>query len=127
MRTLIALCHKFILRMMHMNQLYEQDLQIDKIKCGRFDNNAYLVKNTHTNEGVIIDAPEEPENIISQIGDTQVIAILITHNHMDHIAGLEELRLFTQAPVWIHQADSKAVSPSAELQIDGGESLRIGQ
>ena len=72
-----------------MNQLYEQDLQIDKIKCGRFDNNAYLVKNTNTNEGVIIDAPEEPENIISQIGDTQVIAILITHNHMDHIAGLE--------------------------------------
>ena len=110
-----------------MSQLYDNDLQIDTIKCGRFDNNAYLLKNINTNEGIIIDAPEEPENIISQIGDTQVIAILITHNHMDHIAGLEELRLFTKAPVWVHKADSKAISPSAERHLAGGESLRIGQ
>ena len=56
-----------------------------------------------------------------------MVAILITHNHMDHLAGLEELRLSTQAPVWIHSADSAVISPPAEQQISGGESIRIGQ
>ena len=73
-----------------MSRIRDNELQIDKIKCGRFDNNAYLLKNITTNEGIIIDAPEEPENILAQVGDTQVVAILITHNHMDHLAGLEE-------------------------------------
>ena len=109
-----------------MSQIRDSELQIDKIKCGRFDNNAYLVKNTTTNEGVIIDAPEQPENILALIGNTQVIGILITHNHMDHLAGLQTLRESTKAPVWIHRADGAAISPIAERQMDGGESITMG-
>ena len=109
-----------------MSRIRDNELQIDKIKCGRFDNNAYLLKNMTTNEGIIIDAPEEPENILTQVGDTQEVAILITHNHMDHLAGLEELRLSTKAPVWIHSADGIAISPPAERQIHGGESIKMG-
>jgi glyoxylase-like metal-dependent hydrolase (beta-lactamase superfamily II) len=109
-----------------MIQIRDNELKIDKIKCGRFDNNAYIVTNIVTNEGIIIDAPEQPENILALIGNTTIIAILITHNHMDHLAGLETLRKSTKAPVWVHKADSEAISPSADQQIDGNESIKLG-
>jgi glyoxylase-like metal-dependent hydrolase (beta-lactamase superfamily II) len=110
-----------------MNTIIDNDLRIDKVKCGRFDNNAYIVKNSATNECVIIDAPEESENILALIGDTSVVAILITHNHMDHLAGLDILRESTQAPVWIHRTDAVAISPVAEQHLEGGEQLRMGE
>jgi len=110
-----------------MNTIIDNDLRIDKVKCGRFDNNAYIVRNSATNECVIIDAPEQPENILALLGNTRVLAILITHNHMDHLAGLDTLRESTKAPVWVHKTDAPAISPIAEQHLEGGESIKMGE
>jgi glyoxylase-like metal-dependent hydrolase (beta-lactamase superfamily II) len=36
----------------------------------------------------------------------QVIAILLTHAHMDHISGVATAKKALGAPVWLHQADN---------------------
>lgn len=55
--------------------------------------NCYLVVNEKSKEAVIIDPGEVTEEIISQIEDNhlKLSAVLITHNHSSHIAGLKTL------------------------------------
>jgi hydroxyacylglutathione hydrolase len=83
-----------------------------------FGVNAYVIR---APEGdIIVDAGAEPEKIL---GATKrgVAAILITHNHGDHIGALEEVRERTGAPVYMHPVDADAAG------IEGYEPLEDGQ
>ena len=66
----------------------DDSVTIYRIKCGPYDNNAYLVVCPKTNESILIDTPAEPDNLIEMAKTTDVKAILITHNHMDPPVGL---------------------------------------
>jgi len=67
---------------------YEDDeIKIHKLKCGPYDNNAYLLVSRESNESIIIDTPADPGELIRAASGTDVKAILITHNHSDHIQG----------------------------------------
>jgi glyoxylase-like metal-dependent hydrolase (beta-lactamase superfamily II) len=50
-------------------------------------------------------------NVLRELGRTphDVEAILVTHSHPDHAAGLAEIRKATGAQVWMHPADAQLV------------------
>lgn len=98
-----------------MDPHYQDDnLSVHKIKCGPYDNNAYLLICTRTNESIVIDAPAEPEELIGVASMTTVKSIIITHNHIDHISGLDQVMTALDAPVGISEEDS----PGLDLQAD---------
>ena len=45
-------------------------LTVTKLAVGPMDNNAYLLRDTSTGEGLLIDAANEPGRIIEMVGDT---------------------------------------------------------
>ena len=53
-----------------------------------FDQNTYIVKSGDS--AVIIDAGAEIEEVKSQLGESKVEAILMTHLHFDHFWNLEK-------------------------------------
>ncbi|MSQ40114.1 MAG: MBL fold metallo-hydrolase [Dehalococcoidia bacterium] len=106
---------------------YDGEVRIYKVSCKPFDNNAYIVVDPQTNESVIIDTPDEPEKVLEEAKGTRVKAILITHNHQDHLVGLERIRAGTNAPVWIHSADAHALSRPPEHLHGHGEVLLLGR
>ena len=63
----------------------DSTITIHKLKCGPYDNNAYLLVCPQTNESILIDTPAEPDKLIEIAKATNVKAIIITHNHMDHL------------------------------------------
>ena len=67
---------------------YDNNIRIFKTSCGPYDNNAYRIVSPDTNEGIIIDAPMEPEVLLEEASNIDVKYILITHRHQDHLAGL---------------------------------------
>lgn len=95
------------------------------VSMGGFEVNAYVV---HAPEGdVVVDAGAEPEKIMSAVRQP-VAAILITHNHADHISALDEVRRETgNPPVYMHplDADSAGVSPYEPLE--EGQRLEIAR
>lgn len=74
---------------------------------GALQTNSYLVRNEQTNEAIIIDAGANPGELLRKAETCQVKAILLTHAHFDHIAGLNEVRKITNAPVYIHASEQE--------------------
>ena len=100
----------------------DSSITIHKLKCGPYDNNAYLLACPQTNESILIDTPAEPDKLIEIAKATNVKAIIITHNHMDHLLGFDDVTSAIDAPVAIGEADAHALKkPPARLLKDGDE------
>ncbi|MDA0677080.1 MAG: MBL fold metallo-hydrolase [Chloroflexi bacterium] len=111
-----------------MTDRYEGELWTIHSFVSGFENNAYLLKCKRSNKGVIIDTPDNPVELLLAARDTEVEAVLITHNHWDHLEGFEDVLVATNAPVGIGAADAGAlpVKPQSTLDVSHGNLLQIG-
>lgn len=65
-------------------------MKIEKIEVGYLQTNCYiLIKN---NDCLIIDPGDDFDRITSKIGNLNVLGIIITHYHFDHIGALEDIK-----------------------------------
>ena len=62
-------------------------MKIEKIKVGQLRCNCYVL--SINNECIVIDPGAEYNKIKEIIGPKKVIAVLITHNHFDHVGALD--------------------------------------
>ena len=99
---------------------------IHKITCGPYDNNAYIVICNRTNESLLIDTPAEPSVLVALASTTQVKYIAITHNHMDHLLGFEEVTEAFQAKIAIGESDSNELSVAPDLFLEDGKEISVG-
>lgn len=84
-----------------------QQLTIQAFALGGFQTNAYVITNPNTNETIVIDPGMEPASLLQALAGKQVVAILLTHAHLDHIGGLNQVRELTKAPVYIHPLEQE--------------------
>jgi glyoxylase-like metal-dependent hydrolase (beta-lactamase superfamily II) len=78
-------------------------LKVDCFTVGDLAVNSYLVFNPDSKQALIIDAPEGVEKVLEFIErhNLDLRAVLITHGHIDHINGLNEIK----APVYMHELE----------------------
>ena len=74
----------------------------------------------------MIDTPGEPEKLLDAIGDENIKAILITHNHGDHLAGFAEITGEVDAPVGISPADAHALPRKPDIDLTDGKIIKFG-
>ena len=67
------------------------------------DNNVWVVGDD--DRAIVIDAAHDAEPIIAAIGTRELVAIVCTHGHDDHISAAGDLWEVTRAPVWLHPED----------------------
>ena len=104
----------------------DSSITIHKIKCGPYDNNAYILVCPHTNESIVIDTPKDPGALISAAKETDVKAILITHNHFDHIEGFEEVVSALGSPTGIGEQDASALPMTPGFFLKDGDEVKAG-
>ncbi len=104
----------------------DKDISIYKVKCGPYDNNAYLLVSPTTNDSIIIDTPADPGELLRIAERTNVKVILITHNHFDHIQGLAEVVSSVQSPVAIAKADAGALPNAPDRFLKDGDVITVG-
>ncbi|MQY39966.1 Hydroxyacylglutathione hydrolase [Streptomyces sp. RB17] len=69
------------------------------------DNNVWLIGDD--NEVVITDAAHDDKPIVEAVGDRNVVAIVCTHGHNDHVTFAPQLGKHMHAPVLLHPGDQE--------------------
>ena len=105
----------------------DDDITIHKIKCGPSDNNAYILVCSEPNESIIIDTPSDPSIVVALASTTSVKSIVITHNHMDHLLGFDEVTSAFDVPVAIGADDASALSRPADFLLQTGSKITAGK
>ena len=101
-------------------------LTITKLAVGPMDNNAYLLRDAATGEGLLIDAANEADRLIKVIGGTPITWIVTTHRHYDHWQALAEVQQATGAVVVAHTEDAGELPIPVDDDITDGDILRFG-
>jgi glyoxylase-like metal-dependent hydrolase (beta-lactamase superfamily II) len=78
---------------------------VKSIPMGPLEANCYIVACEETLEGIVIDPGDEPDRIIEEIEDIEVVAIVLTHAHFDHVGAAGDIKEKTGAPIAVHEAD----------------------
>lgn len=98
-------------------------IRIEKLELGPFSTNAYIVICRRTCDSLLIDAPADADVIKEALKGTTPRYILLTHDHMDHIGALVQLRAELKTPLAAHAADSKYLTPPPEILLGHGDTI----
>jgi len=101
-------------------------IQIERLELGPFGTNAYILADQRTHDSVVIDAPADASIMVEGLKGTSPRYILLTHNHMDHLGALDELRARLGIPLGAHPADSHRLSSAPEILLNDGDAISFG-
>ncbi len=73
-------------------------MKIEYIKVGYLETNCYIIEKQ--GDVLVIDPGDEIEKIMNAIGERNVIGIIITHHHPDHVGAMSELAKRMDAKVY---------------------------
>lgn len=79
------------------------------LPVGMLQCNCSILGDEQTREAIVVDPGDEIERIVATLAKHQlkVKAIVITHAHIDHIAGAHKLKALTHAPVYLNPNDEE--------------------
>lgn len=91
-------------------------MKIDRFIVGEYETNCYILRRSETSEHcLIVDTGLDAEPLVNFLKENRLIptAIILTHGHIDHIAGVVELRKhYTDTKLYIHQLDADMLTNS---------------
>lgn len=102
------------------------DIEIRKLSVSAMDNNVYLLTDLSRGEALLIDAADDAERLLAEVGDRDVVAILTTHGHWDHVRALDEVVRATGAPVVLHPEDAAMAGRRPDQPAEHGMTLPFG-
>lgn len=119
-------------------------MEVIKVMLGDLQTNCYIVVND-AKQCVIVDPGGESEKVIEllKLQGLDLIAILVTHGHFDHIGGVEGLQNHFGVDVYAHKGESEMMADAsinlskmfsgssiecvATKYLVDGEELKLGQ
>ena len=73
-------------------------IKIEKLVLGYLDTNCYIVSSN--NKAIIIDPADNCEQIINFCNKYEVIEIIVTHHHFDHVGALDAVKNHFQTQIY---------------------------
>jgi glyoxylase-like metal-dependent hydrolase (beta-lactamase superfamily II) len=100
------------------------DLIVRKLEVGGMENNTYVLECPETHEALVVDGCFEAEKILDGTDGAEVVAIVQTHGHADHVQALPDIKQALAVPVWAHPAEDYPVKLDKPLK--DGDAIEFG-
>ena len=95
----------------------------------KMSNNAYLLTCRATGESVLIDAADEPKELLD-LCDSTLEGVITTHQHWDHHRALAEVVDATGATTYAGEPDADAITEQTGVAVDAllkhGDLIPVG-
>lgn len=88
-------------------------VRLRRIVVGPLATNCWVLHADGDRRAIVVDPGDEPERIRAGVADLDVVAVLLTHTHWDHVLGIDAV----DAPVLAH-ADDGPVWPHELATLD---------
>jgi glyoxylase-like metal-dependent hydrolase (beta-lactamase superfamily II) len=84
-----------------------ETLQLAVFPDELFAENCFVIRRRDTDAALVVDPGLQVERVLGHLNQEglKVERILVTHGHIDHVAGVPALRSHTAAPVMMHPDD----------------------
>ncbi len=105
-------------------------MKIDRLILGAFETNCYVVRRDESARAcAIVDPGLDPDELLDFLSQHQLqpVAVLLTHGHIDHIAGVAALREhYPQIKLYVHKLDAPMLTNAqANLSVLTGDVLTV--
>lgn len=103
-------------------------MKIKRIIGGNLESNGYVIYDREQGECFIVDPGYNGEKFLKITEDLglSLKGILLTHHHYDHVGGVDKIKTATGCPVCIHRADSDMYKKHADVLLENGDKLMLG-
>ena len=109
----------------------DSPLRVVKLHVGPWENNAYLLHDPQSNEALLVDAANEADRLLSELlAGVELVGIVTTHRHPDHIQALQAV--LRKHDVWngAHPADAGAIADEVGVTpdrvLEHGDTIGVG-
>jgi glyoxylase-like metal-dependent hydrolase (beta-lactamase superfamily II) len=94
--------------------MMEEEMILKELVVGPYASNCFIVGSEKTRKGMIIDPGAEAGAILDVVNgfNLSIVLIVVTHNHVDHIGALREVKESTEADYAVHEADAEVMASS---------------
>jgi len=108
---------------------------VAQFEIGNYKNFVYLILDWNEKKAAIIDPQHDLSRPLDCLKRDQfeLSAILLTHTHFDHIAGLSQLvQLYPSVPIILHRDDLHRLDPKVQSHgtfrlVKDGDQISVGQ
>ncbi len=104
-------------------------MTVETFCLGNLETNAYLVSADSGSDCWLFDCPGEPHELLRRLAERsmRLQGVFLTHAHVDHIAGLNDLRrAFPGVKIHQHRLEASWLSdPQANLSVWLGEPVTV--
>jgi glyoxylase-like metal-dependent hydrolase (beta-lactamase superfamily II) len=107
-------------------ELRDGPLRIRKRSVSEHDNNVYALICARTGQALVVDAADRAPAIVALADGCEVVAVVQTHGHWDHVRAWSALQQSHGWPIWGHAGDLELYPHPPDRLLTDGEQLTVG-
>ncbi len=101
-------------------------VEVRKRSVGEMDNNVYAIACTATGKALVVDAADRADLLRDLAADLDVVAVVQTHGHWDHVRAWAELADTDGWEIWGHRGDEELFPRPASRWLVDEDTLQVG-
>lgn len=101
-------------------------VRVRKFSVEAMDNNVYVIACSRTGQALVVDAAARADRIRELTADVEVLAVVQTHGHWDHVRAWGDLRADPGWPIWGHRGDAEIFPVACDRWLEDGDRLAVG-
>ncbi|MDR0571108.1 MAG: MBL fold metallo-hydrolase [Clostridiales Family XIII bacterium] len=103
-------------------------MRIERLEGGNLEENGYFVIDEGGKDCYIIDPGYGGERYLRKIAEEglNLLGILLTHHHGDHVGAIPRILASLECPVYMHGKDAEIYRGRVDVTLAGGEAINLG-